>query len=274
MDPLRSISLAGLCIFLIGLVLRYTTSDSSYDLLMIVPAVLVFGAYAVAPQIRWRYWLTHHPDLPVELAPLLDRFDLYRRLDLAGKREFRRRTFMLNQRFHFRAQGIEKLPEDVRIMAAASAVTVGYHRSEFLMEQYETVVFYPHYFPTPNHAVLHASELHEADGAVIFTLNVFLRSVVEPTKFLHLGLYEFSRALYSIAPEFDRQLRKLQLGYSVVERISGFSQEALTKYVGLPELDLAAVTYTLYFTHRQRMETLLPETVAQIDRLRAPGRLP
>ena len=268
MDPVRTISLAGLCVFLIGLTLRWQTGNSAYDLLMILPVLAIFGAYSLGPQLRWRYWLKNPPELDPSLAPLLDRFDLYRGLGLDGKREFRRRTFLLKERFHFHGQAIEQLPPDVIVMAAASATTVGFHRNEFLLGDYETVVFYRHYFPSPQHDVLHCSELHAEDGAIIWTLNVFLRSVVEPQKFLHLGLYEYGRALFTLEADFAAQLRATSLDYPAIARVSGFTEEKLKEFIGLPELDLAAITYVLYFTHAEALERLFPEVKQKIDAAR------
>ncbi len=267
MDPVRAISLSGLCIFAIGAIFRYTTSNSAYDLLMIIPVIAIGGALALAPQLRWRYWLKHAPDLPVELAPLLERFDLYRRLGLEDKREFRRRTFMLQQRFHFHGEAIEEIPQDLEIMAAASATTVGFHREDFLLGDYETVVFYRHFFPTPVHEVLHCSELHPGDGAIIWTMHVFLRSCVEPKKYLHLGLYEYGRAMMNLEQDLRSKLDALALSYPDVAKLSGFTEAKLKEYIGLPELDLTAITLVLYFTHRAEMATLQPALLEQMDGL-------
>ncbi|TXF89956.1 hypothetical protein FUA23_08340 [Neolewinella aurantiaca] len=267
MDPVRAISISGLCLFSIGAILRYTTSSSAYDVLMIIPVIAIGAALALAPQLRWRYWLKHAPDLPVELAPLLERFDLYRRLDLEGKREFRRRTFLLKERFHFRGEAIEEIPADVEIMVAASAATAGFHREDFLLGDYETIVFYRHFFPTPEHEVLHCSELYPPDGAIIWTFAAFLRSCIEPKKYLHLGLYEFGRAMMNLEPELRAKLDAFALDYPSIAKLSGFTEVKLKEYIGLPELDLTAITLVLYFTHREEMAVLQKELLEKTDAL-------
>ncbi len=234
---------------------------------MIIPVIGIGAALALAPQLRWRYWLKHAPDLPVELAPLLERFDLYRRLGLEGKREFRRRTFLLKERFHFHGEGIDDLPPDIEIMVAASAATVGFHREDFLLAHFETVVFYRHYFPTPDYEVLHSSELHQPDGAIIWTLNVFLRSCIEPKKYLHLGLYEYGRAMLSLEPELQRQLQEITLDWAGIEAISGFPEAKLKAFIGLEQLDLTGITLTLYFTHREEMGKLQGKVLKKMDAL-------
>jgi len=267
MDPVRAITISGACIFAIGAILRYTTRDGSYDLLMILPVVAIGAAMALGPQLRWRYWMKHAPDLPGSAAGLMDRFDLYRRLGLEGKREFRRRTFMLKEHFHFHGEAIETIPEDVRVMVAASAATVGFHREGFLLGDYETVVFYRHFFPTPVHEVLHASELHPGDGAIIWTLSAFLRSCVEPRKYLHLGLYEFGRAVLNLEPDLRAELDKITLNYAEIKKIAGFPEDKLKAFVGLPTLDLPAITLVLYFTHRDELGALYAEKREVLDAL-------
>lgn len=259
MDPVRAAYLSCLCLFLLGLVLRLTTEVSA-DLLIVLPLVAAAGVYTLSPQIRWWHWLRNPPDLPVDLAPLLERFDLYRKLGLEGKREFRRRTFMLKEGTHIQGQAIEQFPEDVKIMVAASAATISFHRDDFLIGDYENVVFYRHYFPSPQHEALHASELHEGDGAIIWTLNVFLQSVVEPRKYLQLGLYEYARALYTVEEGLRPRLAPRALDYAGIKKVSGFSEEKLQEFVGLEALDLVAVTHVLFFTHREKLAALYPET--------------
>lgn len=210
------------------------------------------------------------PDLPVDLAPLLDRFDLYRRLGLEGKREFRRRTFMLKEGTDIQGRAIEQFPEDVKVMVAASAATISFYRDDFLIGDYENVIFYRHYFPSPEHDVLHCSELYEADGAIIWTLNVFLQSVVEPKKYLQLGLYEYARALYTVDDGLRRRLISAALDYSAVERISGFSEAKLKEFIGLQDLDLVAITHVLFFTHYDEMNTLYPEAAQAFGALIGP----
>lgn len=237
----------------------------SADLLIILPLLAAAGVYTLSPQIRWWHWMRNPPDLPVDLAPLLERFDLYRRLGLEGKREFRRRTFMLKEGTDIQGKAIEQFPEDVKIMVAASAATISYYRSDFLIGDFENIIFYRHYFPSPKHEVLHCSELHEPDGAIIWTLNVFLQSVVEPKKYLQLGLYEYARALYIVESGLRDKLAPAALSYSEVESVSGFSSEKLKEFVGLEELDLVAITHVLFFTHREEIGRLFPKVITAFD---------
>jgi hypothetical protein len=264
LNPVRASYLACACLFILGLILTLTTQQT-HSALIILPLVVAAGIYTLSPQIMWWHWQRNPPDLPTGLAPLLERFDLYRRLDLEGKREFRRRTFLLKEATNLQGQAIEDIPADIYIMVAASAATVGFHRPEFLLDGYENVIFYRHYFPSPVHEVLHCSELHTEDKAIIWTLNVFLRSCIEPRKFLQLGLYEYGRALLSLEPDLRTRIEKASLTYAQIEQLSGFSEEKLKEFIGLEELDMAGLTMVLYFSHREEMQTLTPDTFAVME---------
>ena len=267
MNPVKAIYLACACLILMGILLTITTNGAPYSALMILPAIAAAGTYTLSPQIMWWWWQRNPPDLPTEVASLLQRFDLYRQLDLEGKREFRRRTFLIKEATYLHGQAIDEFPEDVRIMVAASCATVTYHRSEYLLEHFDTIIFYRHYFPTPLHEVLHCSELHEEDGAIIWTLNVFLRSVIEPQKYLHLGLYEYSRALFYYEPTLRTALEATALTYEEIERITQFTEVKLKEFIGLPELDLTAITNVLYHTHAAPFAAVAPAKAKAVNEL-------
>ncbi|WP_116127209.1 zinc-dependent peptidase [Lewinella sp. IMCC34183] len=272
MDPVRAIYLAALCLILLGAVLTWQTGDVQSELLLL-PLIAAAGAYTLAPQLRWWYWKKNPPDLPVELAPLLDRFPLYRALDLEGKRDFRRRTFLIREATDFQGMAIETIPADVRLMVAASAATVTFYREEFLVPAFENVIFYPHLFPTPEHEVLHASEMYPEDGVIIWTLTYFVRSVVEPDKYLQLGFYEYGRALFHADPAVRRALEDHLLSPDEVYRLTGFSETALQGFIGLEDLDPAAITLTVFHSHAPTFAAHHPERFAAILAL-FPLRLP
>jgi len=257
LNPVRAAYLCCACVLLLGLILSWATYEP-YSSLLLLPMLVAAGVYTLSPQIMWWHWKRHPPDLDVSLAPLLERFDLYRRLDLAGKREFRRRTFLLREATDFEGKAIEQFPPDVKVMVAASAATIGFHRPEFLLGNYEKVVFYRHYFPSPEHEVLHSSELYHEDGAIIWTLNVLLRSCIEPKKYLQLGLYEYGRALMHLDQDLRTKLNALALDYPRIQKITGFTEEKLKEFIGLEELDLAGITLVLYHTHQEELAALEP----------------
>ena len=272
MDPVRAIYLAALCLILLGAALTWQTGEVQSELLLL-PLIAAAGAYTLSPQLRWWYWKRNPPDLPVELAPLLERFPLYRALDLDGKRDFRRRAFLIREATDFQGMAIETIPADVRLMVAASAATVTFYREEFLVPAFENVIFYPHQFPTPEHEVLHASEMYPEDGVIIWTLKYFVRSVVEPQKYLQLGFYEYARALFYHDPAVRSALEPHALTFDEIAALTNFSAAALRQFVGLEDLDRVAITLTVFHSHAPQFATRFPERFAGIMEV-TPLRLP
>lgn len=240
---------------------------SGYAWLVVIPLVLIAGVLSLKPQIEWWYWnKVGAPDLPTDYAPIMERFDLYKKLDLEGKREFRRRTFLLKESMQYIAQGPDKVPADIQYMLAASAATVSFYRKDFAFPEFDTAVFYPHQFPSPKHDKLHASELYAPDGTFIFTLNFFARSVIEPRQYLQLGIYEFAKAYQLVYP--GRRLPAIS--WEQIEAISRFKQAKLEEFVGLEDLDLPAIGICLYFTHAETFRSLYPEDFKAYDRALRP----
>jgi hypothetical protein len=263
MDPVRAIYLAALCLFVLGLVLSWQ-ADEVYSWLLILPAVMAAGAYTLSPQLRWWHWKRHPPDLSTDLAPIMDRFALYRALDLEGKRDFRRRAFLIRENIEFTGMAIDKIPPDVRLMVAASMATVTFYRDDFLIPGFQNVIFYKHLFPTPTHERLHSSEMYAADGVVIYTIKYLIRSVIESDKYLHLGIYEYTRALLSTKPELRPRLEAHRLSYDELYRLTDFSEQALKDFIGLEELDQIALTVTVFYTHAPHFARLYPDKVKGI----------
>ena len=258
MDPVRAIYLAALCLILLGAVLTWQSGEVQSGLFLI-SAIMAAGAYSLAPQLRWWHWKRNPPDLPTDMAPLLERFPLYRALDLEGKRDFRRRAFLIREATEYTGMAIENIPADVRLMAAASAATITFYREEFLIPEFENVIFYPHQFPTPQHDVLHASEMYAEDGVIIWTLKYFIRSVIEPDKYLQLGFYEYARALFATDPEARDRAARHALTFPEIHQLTDFSREALQTFIGLQDLDLSALTLTVFHSHAPGFAARYPE---------------
>lgn len=224
-----------------------TQYGNQWSGLVIIPLLIGAGVLSLGPQVKWWYWQRRAPDLSAAYAKLLEQFALYRRLSLDGKREFRRRTFLLREATQFMGQAIEKIPPDVQVMMAASAATVSFGRKDLLFPEFDSVVFYNHNFPSPQFEQLHASELYVPDGTLLFNMPTFVRSVFEPQSFLQLGLYEFGRVYQIVYPG----AKFPDLDWEAIYAISGFKQEKLLEFIGLEKIDQTAIGIVLYFTHAE-----------------------
>ena len=73
--------------------------------------------------------------------------------------------------------------------------------------------------------------------------------------------------MMNLEPELRAKLDDLALDFPTVARLSGFTEAKLKEYIGLPELDLTAITLVLYFTHREEMAALRGELLVEMDNL-------
>ncbi len=229
---------------------------------MLVGAVVLLAImYVFTPQFNWWYWQRYAPDLRPGLRAMLEqRSGYYGRLSPPRQREFRRRVFLYAEAQEFIGQGIEDIPEDIKVMVAASAVMVGFGQPEFRNPKFEHVVLYPHPFPSPQYEQLHISELHADDGVVIFSMPYLARSFLDEQAFVPIGLYEHAK-IYQLT--YPRQ-HYPALDWPQLEAVSGFSRAAVEQFIGLSDLDLAALSITFFLVFPERLRLLAPEVYEQL----------
>jgi hypothetical protein len=216
-----------------------------------IVTVLIF-----TPQIDWWYWQRRAPDLPLGLRPLLEqRVAFYQRLDPPAQREYRRRAFLLREAMDFTGQGIEKIPDDVQLLPALAAATIGFGRPDFLFPEYEKIVLYPHPFPSPQHDFLHVTERYAPDGVLLFSMPHLMRSVVEEQAFPNLALYEFAKIYRERYPDGEYPA----LDGPTLESISGFSEAAVAKFLGFEQPDRQALTSVYFFSFASNFKQRAPE---------------
>lgn len=254
-------------ILLLGLGAYLTIQvDTSWSFLMIIGLTILVSGFVLAPQINWWWWQRFPPDLPAELAKLLDdRLIFYRKLSDTEQREFRRRAFMFNQGNNFMAKVMEKIPIDIQLMIASPAVSLTFRKEEFLFPNFENIVVYPHPFPSPQYQdKFHSSEIYEPDGVVMFCLEHVLKGFVDPRKYLNPAWYEYARIFKITYPSNDYGDWSA-VEWKELETVSGFSHEALRRWVGLPDLDMEAMGIAFYFVFPTKFEQELPMLYQQLN---------
>ncbi|MEK7256432.1 MAG: zinc-dependent peptidase [Bacteroidota bacterium] len=244
-------------------------SDESYVWFLLGSVAGLVMAYLLAPQINWIWYHFYPPDLHPPLRHMLTtRCLFYQKLPAEEKTRFRQRMAMFMEAQEFMEKGMDSVPMDVKGVIAASAVQVTFGRDEFLMGRFEQVVVYPHPFPSPTYPEKwHASELFEEDGVLLFSAEQLMASFFQPERYFHLGLYEYAKAFRLtkrevVFPEFQ---------WEKLEQASGFSREHLEKWVGLPDLDAAAVAAAHFYVFPRKFKAVMPdeyEKLAEIFRQR------
>lgn len=244
--------------------------DMDYAPWMIPFVVGAVAVYFFSPQLNWWWYSGHPPRLSAAAVSLLERFcGFYQRLDTAGKERFRNRLalFRMGTDWTPMAWPDEALPPDLEIVLSAQAVTVGFHREQFLFEKFEKVVVYPYPFPSPEYDFLHASELYEPDGCLLFSAEQVMRAYIEPTKFYNVGLHEYAKVYMLSYPHFAFPELAEEDIWAKLEAVSRMSRQHVESVIGLAGVDALPVAIHHYFTFPDHFRSTLPDVSTAFDRI-------
>lgn len=245
MNPLKYILVPLGLLIALGFLL-VSQYGEHWSWLIVLAILFLVPAYVFGPQIKWWYWQRYAPDLPRMAAPILEMFPFYQQLGLDEKREFRRRAFLVKESSQFIGKAIDKVTDDVQLMVAAAATVVNFGRKDFLPGGFDTVVVYKHDFPSPQYPNdLHAVEVYEPEGTLIFNLKKLVHGTVEPQKYVHLGLWAYCQVYLKMYPKVVFPV----ISWEDITVISGFPSDKLQSYIGLPNLQTNALGMLLFFTH-------------------------
>ncbi|MCP3931516.1 MAG: zinc-dependent peptidase [Bacteroidetes bacterium] len=242
--------------------------DSTYAKYMIPQVILLALIYILSPQINWWWYKRYPPDLAEPIRQLFQRcFPFYMNLSTEEKKRFRQRVFLFNTTHEYMPQGMENVPEDVKAVVGASAVRLTLQKEKFVCPKFERIVIYPHPFPSPQYKEdWHASEIFEEDGVLLFSAEQLMKGFMESDKYYQTGLHEFAKVFVICHPEFTFPKFREDI-WSKLEKISGFSFESISNWIGLPEIDPLPVSIHHFFTSPQRFKLFLPEVFEQYQKI-------
>ncbi len=233
------------------------SSLAIYALIPFLPAAVVF---IMSPQINWWWYTKNPPSIDNNLKTILaSRLPFYQNLSEEDKKKFENRVNLFIMAKEFTPKIHDEVPEDMKVIIAASAVMLTFHKEEdWLFDKFEQYIIYPHPFPTPQYEAWHICENYEEDGVMLFSAQHLLHGFFEPHKYYQIALHEFVNvflANYSGTkyPHFDEK------SWVYFQQISNFSQDKIKAYIGLQNVSPAAVGTTLFFTHREYFAKVLPE---------------
>ncbi|MFK7936289.1 MAG: zinc-dependent peptidase [Saprospiraceae bacterium] len=223
--------------------------DRSYAII-ILPLVLVLALlYIFSPQVEWWRAQSHPPQLDRGMRLLLEKYSIfYQSLDERGREKFRNRVvwFIMAKEFH--GQIMEQVPEDIKGVVAMNAVHLTFYQEDYLFKKFENIVIYAHPFPSPQYLEhWHTSEIHVEDGAILFSAEHLMPSFLNPQKYYNIGLHEFAKIQILTYSNFDYPTGET-LSWEKIEAISGWTEEFVSAWIGLPNIELLPVTIVAYFT--------------------------
>ena len=248
---------------IVALVMLYLTweVDESFSVYIVPPVLVMALIYIFSPQINWWWYRRRPPELDERLRRLLlDHHRFYRELALEEKQRFRDRIALYMHTQDFMPQGMESVPEDVKLAVAAAAVRVTFGQEDFLLEPFEKIIIYPRPFPSPQFPEkFHASEVFEEDGVLLFSAEQLMRGFLDPIHFYDIGLHEFARVFRHLHPEAAWPELPEDI-WDKMETVSRMSRENICKWINLPPegIPARAVSIAHYFSFPERFREVLP----------------
>ena len=239
----------------------YFVWEGELNPIYIVPNVIIIvSIYVLSPQIDWLWYLRNPPEMDKKLRFFLEKvFPYYRNLSPREKKRFEIRVNMYMIATDFMPKAMEHVPEDIKGLIAANIVMLTFGQKDYRLPTFEKIVIYPHPFPSPQFPKhLHSSEIFEEDGVILFSVEHLIPGATQQTKFYNIALHEYARIFAKTYP--DRPYPKLDASIpEKLEMISGFENEKVREYIGLPQLDPFLLSINYFFTFPVKFKQILPE---------------
>lgn len=233
--------------------------DPAWSIYVIPFAVALAVVNVFSPQIDWWWYQRRPPELPAFVRDLFNnRYPFYQQLSPGDKERFRIRTALYMKSREFIPRGMPAVPPDLQGVIAATAVQLTFGQQDFLKDEFEHIVVYPHPFPSPQHPEhWHASEIYVQDGVIMFSAEQLLPSFLEPQRYFSIGLYEYARVFMLSRP--GRTLPVFsEADWPGLEAVGGKSRDEIEKWVGLPFLEVTAVAVVFFLVFPTRFRAVFP----------------
>ena len=159
---------------------------------LILPITILTALYIFRPQID--YWWIQRQKLGLD-GPLIDWLEkystFYGSLNKEDQLLFQQRValFLESKDFILKAAEDHKLPEQYKLMSIHEALRILWGKENFLFENYDRVILYPHAFPTPDHKYLHPYEVHYSDGIILMSKPHVENGYFNPNQYFNVSLY-------------------------------------------------------------------------------------
>ncbi len=253
--------------FILMVIFTYMTLeiDANYSWYIVPNVVIMAILYMLSPQIDWWWYQRRPPKLPDGLVKMFAaRFSFFKKLSPEHKTKFCNRVALYLKANEFMPKGMESVPLDVQAVVAASVIQLTFHHDDFLLNKFEHIIIYPHPFPSPQYQQWHACEIFEEDKVIMFSAEQLMAGFAQPTKFFHIGLYEYTRAFMRCHPEVEMPELDENI-WLKLQVISNFPKAAVEKWIGLSELDTIAVAVAHYFVFPDRFKAVDPELFQKLS---------
>jgi hypothetical protein len=228
-------------------VLYYAWTHDGVGAVWMVPFLVIAALiWVLAPQINWRWYSKHPPELGEGVIKALQRFcGFYQNLDASGQETFRHRLALTRMSTEWLTKNMpdENVPPDIQTAIAAQSVIITWRQSEFLFPQYEKVIVSPDAFLSPEFPYRHHSESYAPENCILLSAKAVMDGFAQPDIQFNVALYEYAKifllkkTLVPAPPEVE---------WEDLERISGWSRQVVETSIGIAGIDALPVALCLY----------------------------
>ena len=159
----------------------------------------------------------------------------------------------------FMPKAMEHVPEDIKGLIAANVVMLTFGQKDYRLSKFEKIVAYPHPFPSPQYPKhLHSSEIFDEDGVILFSLEQLIPGATRQTQFYNIALHEYIKIFMLTYPDYNYPKIDTDVAKKL-EIISGFKNEKVQNYIGLPMLEPSILAINYFFTFPQNFYNQQPD---------------
>jgi len=141
------------------------------------------------------YWKTQ--TIPIAQQQFLaENFSFYRNLEQKKKTYFNHRMAAFVAHYSFITKEELVLTEEMKVMIAATAITLTFGMRHYLIDVFDKIILYPEaYYSTVNEN-WHKGEFNPRMKAIVFSWKDFLEGFQQNNDNLNLGFHEFTHAVH------------------------------------------------------------------------------
>jgi len=255
--------------------ISYNERDYALSYWMIPPFLIIAIIWVFSPQIDF-WWTKRNPlSLDEPLKNWLQKYcHFYIALPEELKNNYEQRLSTYLSGVEFYAMGAEKesVPEDIKILAASNLVTLTFGKKDYMLSNFDRVVFYKHPFPTPRFQHLHTVETEQQDGVILFSLEHLAANSINPEGYYNIGMHGYAEAFVKTYPAI-RWENLSDFSWEDIESITNFSRSFVLSTLGFEETDLVPVIITSYFSHTVQFKKLQPVAFDWISKILSDSNL-
>ncbi len=258
-----------LLLSLFGIILLFIDKSTESCLWFIIPSGILAIASFVFGKLINQYWFSKH-------KPVLDAYEVnwvskfipyFSHLNESFKTKFLSQLAMELKHKEFESMTDKKLPEELKLMALAPAIRLGLDLNSPLAVKYNKIIFYHTAFPSPQFQYLHLSETFHEDGVLIFASDALQIAHAQPGTYFNTALYEWASVFIEIYNLKDKLPLDDADSWTLIEGILQTEKKRLHDYMGIPELNVAAILIYSYIMYPQKLAESSPECFKFINSL-------